>query len=226
MPNEFLSQLQEGISRDRLAPYLDGTPSSLEGLALYAWNVTLCESLYPSLNFIEIALRNAIHYAACRSFGDEYWFLTRLSGKEKAIAHGVNKNLKKHKHTPSAGDIVSHLWFGFWVKLLSNSYEGMLWPQLLKPVFPHMQRRQRTVKNLHTQLEDIRLFRNRVFHYEPIWHLPDLPEQHRLILETIGWISPAMLEMTLLLDRFDSVYTRGSQPYAAELERIAQNWGA
>ena len=50
--------------------------------------------------------------------------------------------------------------------------------------------------------------------------------EHRLILETIGWLSPAMLAATKLLDRFDSVYTRGSQPYAAELKTIAQNWNA
>ena len=152
--------------------------------------------------------------------------MTRLSGKEKTIAQRVNKDLIKRKNTPSAGDIVSHLWLGFWVKLLSNSYEGILWPQLLEPVFPHMQRRQRTVKNLHAQLEDIRRLRNRVFHHEPIWHLPDLPERHEEILETIGWISPAMLAATRLLDRFDSVYTRGAQPYEAELETIAQNWNA
>ena len=73
-------------------------------------------------------------------------------------------------------------------------------------------------------MDRIRRLRNRVFHHEPIWHLPDLPKQHELILETIGWISPAMLAATRLLDRFDSVYTRGAQPYAAELETIAQNW--
>ena len=62
------------------------------------------------------------------------------------------------------------------------------------------------------------------FHHEPVWHLPDLEQQHQQILETIGWISPAMLAMTRLLDRFPSVYTRGAQPYATDLENLAQNW--
>ena len=77
---------------------------------------------------------------------------------------------------------------------------------------------------LHRRLDRIRRLRNRVFHHEPIWHLPDLAEQHRLVLETIGWISPAMREMTLLLDRFDSVYTMGAQHYATELDSITKNW--
>lgn len=72
----------------------------------------------------------------------------------------------------------------------------------------------------------IRRLRNRVFHHEPVWHLRDLEEQHQRILETIGWISPAMPEMTRLIDRFDSVYTRGADHYATELDSVAQSWNA
>ena len=226
MHEEFFSQLQQGISRNRLYPYFRENLLSQEGLALYAWNVSLCESLYPSLNCAEIVLRNAIHDVASEYFGDKQWFLTHLTGRERAIAREVNRNLTKINAEPSDGDIVSHLWFGFWVKLLSNSYESILWPQLLRAVFPNMPRRQRTVNNLHTQLDSIRILRNRVFHHEPVWHLGDLAEQHGLILETIGWISPAMLAMTRLLDRFDSVYTRGADHYAIELESIAQSWSS
>ena len=199
-------------------------PLRPEALGLYAWNVALCESLYPSLNFIEIVLRNTIHGVASQYFGDDYWLLSHLTGREKSIVRSVNRDLKETKLAPSAGDIVSNLQFGFWVKLLSNKYEGILWPQILRPVFPHMPRRRRTVKNLHAQLDSIRLLRNRVFHHEPVWHLPDLQGQHGLILETIGWISPAMLRITLLLDRFDGVYARGADHYARELEYVAQSW--
>ena len=127
---------------------------------------------------------------------------------------------------PSAGDLVSGLSLGFWVSLFKGQYERILWPRLLPDVFPHAPRRLRARKGISKRVDRIRRLRNRVFHHEPVWHLPDLEEQHHLILETIGWINPAMLEMTRLLDRFDSVYTRGSRPYAPELESIAQNWRA
>ncbi len=107
--------------------------------------------------------------------------------------------------------------------MLRTRYEQVLWPKLLEPVFPHCPRSQRTRQNAYTRLDSIRRLRNRVFHHEQVWHLADLPEQHRVILETIGWISPAMLAMTRLLDRFNSVYTRGAQPYAEGLESIAQS---
>ena len=55
-------------------------------------------------------------------------------------------------------------------------------------------------------------------------NLSNLTDLHSIIMETVRWVSPAMLAMTRLLDRFSSVYTRGAQPYATELENIAQDW--
>ena len=72
----------------------------------------------------------------------------------------------------------------------------------------------------------IHRLRNRVFHHEPIWHLQDLELRHREILETIGWISPAVLAITRMLDRFSSVYTMGPQRYTEELDSVAQSWRA
>ena len=127
---------------------------------------------------------------------------------------------------PSAGDLVSRLSFGFWSSLFKGQYERILWTRLLPDVFPHAPRRQRARKEISKRVDRIRRLRNRVFHHEPIWHLQDLEQQHQQILETIGWISPAMLAMTRLLDRFPSVYTRGAQHYARELDSVAQNWSA
>ncbi len=121
---------------------------------------------------------------------------------------------------------MANLTLGFWLSLFRIRYEQVLWPKLLEPVFPHCPRNQRTRQNAYLRLDQIRRLRNRVFHHEPIWRLPDLSEQHLLILETIGWISPVMLAMTEMLDRFSSVYTRGAQHYALELESVAQNWSA
>ena len=93
-------------------------------------------------------------------------------------------------------------------------------------VFPNATNKQRARESIFKRFSDIQRLRNRVFHHEPIWHLPDLAEQHELILETTGWISPAMLQMTLLLDRFASVYTMGPQRYTEELDSVAQSWSS
>ena len=226
--DSFLNNLIDPVSSELLEPYRRANPQSdASSFAAYVWNITLSKSLYPALNCFEISLRNSVHAAGTRQFGTEFWFGGRLRQDEADRVNSLRFRLNFYGNkNPSAGDLVSGLSLGFWVSLFKGQYERILWPRLLPDVFPHAPRRQRARKGISKRVDRIRRLRNRGFHHEPVWHLPDLEEQHHLILETIGWISPAMLEMTRLLDRFDSVYTRGSRPYAPELESIAQNWRA
>lgn len=48
--------------------------------------------------------------------------------------------------------------------------------------------------------------RNRVFHYEPIWQLDALKDDHRMMLEHIGWLSPTLRDLVEINDRFSVVY--------------------
>lgn len=223
--SDIFSALTSAISEDRFARYYStSSQSESEAYVSYAWNLVLCESLYPALNCLEISLRNSIHKAATQEFGAANWFGRCLRRQEIDALNQLANDLRNRHRPTGASDLVSNLTLGFWLSLFRTRYEQVLWPKLLEPVFPHCPRDQRTRQIVYVRLDRIRRLRNRVFHHEPIWHLPDLPQQHRLILETIGWISPAMLAMTRLLDRFDSVYTRGAQHYATELESIAHNW--
>ncbi len=224
---EFFSRLTLSISKDRFAPYYSASgQGDSEAYGIYAWNLALCESLYPALNCLEISLRNSIHQAVSTAFEDEFWFRSRLTGRERETIQNLDTAFASTIDQTKPGRYISECSFGFWVGLFRGDYEQTLWTRLLPVVFPQASRRFRNRSLLYARLNRIRVLRNRIFHHEPIWHIRDLPEQHQLILETIGWISPAMLAMTRLLDRFDSVYTRGAQYYAIELDRIAQDWSA
>ena len=222
--SDYFGEFQKSASAERLKPYLNDVDET-QAFALYVWNIALCESLYPCLNGLEVALRNSLHRSISTKFGTDFWFIGRLKDPEDQRLKEAYSNLHRLSITsPMAGDIVASLSLGFWVDLLKGRYEQIFWPALLPDVFPFATKKQRFRERLYQRLAKIQKLRNRVFYHEPIWHWTDLPEQHNLILETIGWISPAMLAATRLLDRFDSVYTSGAQPYAAELETIAQNW--
>ena len=224
----FFSNLGNSISSDRLQPYRQGNPQDdLAAYATYAWNIAICESLYPALCCAEIALRNAIHSAATRRFGNDFWFVGRLERPEQEQLDRLRRRIDPSKgKSLSAADFVSGLNLGFWVNLFMGRYEQILWPRMLQDVFPYATRRQASREPVYQRLNRIRRLRNRVFHYEPIWHWPDLRERHRLILQTIGWISPAMLSLARLLDRFPSVYTGGIEPYANGIDNIALNRNA
>lgn len=237
----YFARLERALSASRLAPYrpVGGTERQL--LAHYLWNIALSEALYPSLQSLEVALRNAIHNAATRRFGTPYWFDPQtpliLEGRERDAVYQARQELLTHqrrRHGTAApaplrdGQIVAQLMFGFWTGLFNAPYEQRLWAPpapgggILGAVFPHAPRRWRSRRRLLQRLQPIRLLRNRVSHYEHLWDwaqsgVADLGEQHRQLVELIDWIDPAVGAFVRPLDRFPGVYTGGAVAYEALL---------
>ena len=119
-----------------------------------------------------------------------------------------------------AGRIVAELRFGFWTALLSAPYHNSFWmpgrATLLRTAFRHMPPSQRLRKDIHTRFNDLRLLRNRVFHYESILRRPLIAE-HAQLREAIGWISPAMVDIIALVDRFPDIFASEEQRIAARV---------
>ena len=219
---ELFSELRRALSPSRLEPYLSqGAERDMEvALATYLWNLALCESLYPSLHGIEVALRNSIHDAASEKFSNEFWFTSHLVGYEKEAIEKMGQAFSQRKIKATPGKYIAECNFGFWVNLFNGEYEHILWRNLIGEVFSHAPRWSRTRSTLRARLDGIRRLRNRVFHFEPIWKLPDLKQQHGEILETIGWINPAFRELTELVDRFPQVFDDGPAAYQARLRKL------
>lgn len=218
MSMTILENLSKTISEERLAPYKLGTEDSLVvPLARYFWNMALGESLYPTLQALEIALRNSLHEVISVDRGNEDWFEEVLDCKDKAALEEIESRLSRHNIPRTAGQIVANSDLGFWIRLLNSRYEIILWPNLLRDAFLFMPNIIRTRKDISRRMNSIRAMRNRVFHYEPIWNRPTLYQRHDEILETIGWINPDMLETVKLFDRFPEVYQAGVGHYEAKL---------
>ena len=190
--SKYFQEFRRAVSGSRLAPYLNQVADGDEAQAFgaYLWNLALCESLYPSLHGIEVALRNSIHGAASQKFGTEFWFHYQLTGHEKEQIEKLDQDFKALGVSVEPGRYIAECTFGFWVNLMNGKYEQSLWRPLIQPVFSHAPKHQRIRRRIRVRLDGIRRLRNRVFHHEPIWHWPDLPEHHRQILETIGWSLP------------------------------------
>ena len=186
-------------------------------VANYFWNTALCEALYPTLDALEIALRNTIHSAATDVYTTEFWFdRPGVLLKTQPNAIRVARDALLRRSAPvTVGRIVAELHFSFWTYLLSSPYDRPLWQptgyRLLREAFPHVPFRQRTRKAVHNRYDAIRRLRNRVFHYEPIWNRANLAQDHRDILEAITWISPTLGDTVQHFDRFPSVLADGRQ---------------
>lgn len=204
------------FSQERLGNYLSHTDCNDNkdaALLTYSWNIELSQALYPALQILEISLRNSLHKTFTENFKTEFWFnLSFLNQKEQSKINKAIKTLKNRKKTLTSGRIVAELSFGFWVSLFDIRYEHdqILWPKSIKPTFPFLPKGQKTRQFLSRELNRIKLLRNRIFHYEPIWHLKDLTEQHDKIIYLIKCLSPSAANYLTTLDKFKVIYNRHS----------------
>ena len=210
------AQLSRILSPERLDAYRQRLSPSISDEALlsaYLWNMALAESLYPSLQTLEVALRNAIHDAACRHFNSAHWFsmpgVLQHPNERDAVQRAVS-SLTHQQKPQDAGRIVAELSFGFWTSLMDRRYEQSLWPRLLKPVFPHLPRSIRTRAVISRRFHRVRQLRNRIFHHEPVWYWQDLAQHHQEVMEAFGWIEPTARNFVGILDRFNDVYALGA----------------
>jgi hypothetical protein len=221
----YVAALHQPVSAERLETYRPAGGDDLVMLVNYYWNIALCEALYPTLHCVEVALRNTLHTTMTNRFGNEFWFddLSIIFSEQKADVDKARANLARRRQDDNSGKIVAELTFGFWVSLLTKRYEEHLWKpdgyQLVLAAFPSIPRKQRTRSTIHRRYFAINQLRNRVFHFEPIWHRKTLPQDHRDILDALGWISTRQLATVQLFDRFGSVVEQHSkQELRARLE--------
>lgn len=211
----YIARLEIPLSSDRLDSYLTPGGTRLDQLTDYYWNIALSEALYPSLNAVEIALRNSIHAGLTRRFRSEEWFddprVLMQSQRNSIIA--AEDWLGERGKPATTGRVIAQLSFGFWVTLLNKPYEERIWEPdgfaLLRTAFPHLPRKQRKRWLVQKRFFAINALRNRVMHHEPIWASPNLGRMHAEILEAIGWISSDLRESIAWMDRFPDVYGSG-----------------
>ncbi len=211
----FFAEFQRSVSRDRFAQYRRAEPGKVDAIALYLWNMSLAEALYPALHCVEVSLRNAVHRALSHQMKTSSWYndhVLLLQRQVSQVEAAQNELDRQHK-TLEPSRIVAELNFGFWVNLYSRPYLRTIVLPTRHSVFPSASKRDLSPGNLSAKLQQIRDIRNRVFHHESIWQWPNLDGQHQNMIEVIGWISPVKRELVEAVNRYDVVKTKGLEHY-------------
>lgn len=197
--------------------------TDVECLKRYVWNVALCQALYSTVHYLEIALRNGIHNAATTTFGTQYWFDDpRIMSDPRTlriISDAKGQLTRSHKPIEAAR-VVAGLHFGFWRQLFYDQYEQRLWRHIIKDVFPNAPKSQRQRAKIAPRIHRAKQLRNRIFHHEPVWPWEDLPAQQRRMIETIAWISHPLADLARVSDRFDQAYRMDLTPLEPSLHQI------
>ena len=187
---EILDKIELLISSQKAALYKKRNQESW----FYAYKDELMQAkeIFIYLHFLEIFLRNKIANEFSFDFGN--WFFDqetefKLDLREKEKVDQVLISLNKSNKISSSDNIISNLSLGFWTNLFHKSY-SKVWQQnkMIERVFPFLKSHQRNIKQIQKELEIIRKFRNRIFHFESLQSF-NIEEMERLIFKFIYGIS-------------------------------------
>lgn len=223
-----ISTLEHLVSAPRFETYL-GHYRGNHHLAsrLYAWNIEISAAFWGPLSILEVALRNAMHDALAKGRVEAWWELpsTRLLDSHRAILEDTIGKLGRKITSPTPGQIVAALPFGFWTRLLDKgiprdpllSYETAFWQPRLIKAFPEGVNLKRKV--LFADLTQIREMRNRIAHHEPIFKMP-LESIRTDIYRIAGYVhadAAAILDgcsrVTAVLDRKQDAIVHGRNSF-------------
>lgn len=191
-----LEKIINSISKERFEPYLKRSENTKNALFLYQKNIETSQEFYGLLSILEITLRNQIDQSCKLYFKNDNW-LTEILPIE--LSHQINENksrLIKSKKEITNSRILAELNFGFWTTLFNRKYARIFWKPLHR-IFPNMPKENKKRTEVSSRLNHIRVFRNRIYHYEPIiWDLEILKKKREEILETIYWLDSDTYEWT------------------------------
>lgn len=212
-----LSGLPRLLSAPRLRPYANGYGGRDDlGVRSYAWNTELATAFWGPVGCVEVFVRNAIHDALRAGRRDDWWNdpTIRLLGRERhALDAAVGTLARRGVSDPSADQVVAATSFGLWVGLTDAgiprdplwSYETTLWQPRIIHAFPHLGHVRR--KQLHRRLDEVRRFRNRLAHHEPV-HTAPVELIRDDLIEIAGAVHPDAAAFIRGAHRIDDVLAR------------------
>lgn len=198
-------KLTHYLSHHRIERFLNATSNSEENAELlYRRNVKLAQSFYPILNLFEIFLRNAINNVVSDHLDDETWV---ISQKDEFMAHhslersnyylkrqveNAIRDISSTGRVVTPGKVIAEQSFGFWTSLFQNHHYRLIQGAPIR-CFANKPREENR-SSIEGHLKQIRIFRNRVYHNEPICfnmhHVDFTPavEINSLIISMLSWI--------------------------------------
>ena len=141
--------------------------------ALYLWNTHLTKTYLADIEHVEVLLRNCIHNALTKRYGDRWFNDDRIP-----FNNAAEKNIRKAKKRAGgedapSGKIIAELSFDFWRFLLSNRYQASIWPQVNRALKKAPDSRQQFEELVVIVYE----MRNRCSHHESVVHQRDIARE-------------------------------------------------
>ncbi|WP_289024410.1 hypothetical protein [uncultured Salegentibacter sp.] len=204
-------KLEYYVSQPRLDRFLQATGNSKsKAQKLYRINLRTSQAFYPILNLFEIVLRNIINYQISGHFANPNWIITEKNGFMddnslrrsrfylKNSIQKAERTIRRMGGTVTAGKVIAEQSLGFWTSLFDPHHYKLIGGVVIH-CFPNKPAQvNRSI--LNQKLNNIREFRNRVYHNEPICFNAnniDFTEAISIkeeIYELLEWIEPDLVD--------------------------------
>lgn len=193
---------------------------------LYKANLKIAQAFHPLLGVLEVVLRNSINDVLSSHFGDNDWIINQKTGfmidpsltftyKKTGAVKTNNYLLREVKKAESrlrksgtaitSGKVLSEQTLGFWTDLFAVHNYKILRGKPIK-IFtslpPGHGRKQVT-----DELNNIRRFRNRINHNEPICFsgividFTDTEDVYKSVVNLLNWINPELIKFCYDIDK-------------------------
>jgi hypothetical protein len=213
------------LSRQRFNRYLMATANSnSRAKKLYAANLRLAQAFHPLLSQFEVVLRNSLNTVLATHFADPDWIINQKNGfmRDPSLASShfflrssvqkTENNLRRRSIPITAGKVLSDQMFGFWLAFFVSHHYTLVGGQPIY-AFPNKPSAENRA-SIHQKLEDVKNFRNRVNHCEPLcFHGNTIDCTRALAIratlyDLIRWINP---DLESYFQSIDAITTRTTQ---------------
>lgn len=213
------------LSRQRFNRYLLATGNNnIRATKLYSANIRLAQAFHPLVSQFEVVLRNALNTVLATHFADPDWIINQKNGfmhhPSLASSHyflrsSVQKtenNLRRRAIPITAGKIISDQMFGFWLAFFVPHHYALISGRSIY-VFHHKPTTENRA-SIHQKLDDIKNFRNRMNHCEPLCfngNTIDCTQAlavRAILYDLIQWIDPGL---GAYFQSIDTISTKTSQ---------------
>ncbi len=215
-------KLEYYLSQPRLDQFLIATGNSKsKAQKLYRINLRVAQSFYPVINLFEIFFRNIVNYQVSSHFANPNWIITEKNGfmndpslslSRFFLRNSVNKaerTIRRKGGTVTPGKVIAEQSLGYWTSLFDTHHYRLIGGVVIH-CFPHKPA-QINRNLLNQKLNNVREFRNRIYHNEPICfngNTVDFTEATNIkheIYELLGWIDA---DLTYYVDYFNGIDTK------------------
>jgi hypothetical protein len=209
------------LSRPRNNRYLKATGNDKSrAKRLYNANIRLAQATHPILTQFEVVLRNSLNRQLSSHFIDSEWIINQKSGfmTNNSLRHSnffLKRSVQKtedkltRRGIPiTSGKIISDQTFGFWIALFLGHHYSLIAGQPIHIFVNKPTTEDRA--SIYSKLDDIRNFRNRVNHCEPLCFngnnidCREVLNIRTKLYQLIEWIEPELIPFFESIDNVQS----------------------